>query len=556
MKNLFSKVLLLLTAAIMVSGCGGCNKAKDARLFIPKDAIMVGVINTKQVMEKAEWNTLFDLPFMKKAMERIRMEAPQMERFLKDPASMGVDINQNAYVFGKVSPGMGGGGGGLVASLLDVTKLANALKEIGLSVKDEGGFKVASMEGVDLVGFNDKVVFFGNSTDNQGFIKEILTMTSSNSIASNKGLNSAVAQAKDFTLWVSTDEIADDLKKLPGYDQGLAAAGFKGDIASGNELVFSYDFLKGKAETHMDIKWNSNLKDAFQPMLKSKVATDFSAFMGGEGLSLSGIVGLDPKGIESFLNKGMLGFGINAGLRETGMTMNDIVETFDGDLMFNSYASSNPANPNFMAGFKIKKQENIAKIIQAYGLGEEGLVKDGDGWVYNYTTYSYPSLTEMQEMMNAGGDYSPKEVAEKFHIFPKNGILFVSNNEAAVAAVKAGGFANDKRVPADKYKEMNSHTMGVYGNYGSYWQYMGLEMFGGKITKDSKITKILGESMGWADFDKSFGYINVNNQDKNSLRAIIEALGELAEVYMDAAKPAGDPTLDEMLEEELSKENL
>ena len=186
----------------------------DHLKLIPKDAMFVFTADLKQLALKADPGKIKNMKFMQKMQKQMEMskseETKVWEDILKDPASTGVDLAQDAYSFGT---GFGDVGSyGVVFKLTSASNFETFVKRMPLksSVNKENGYQTYKVEnGIYLAWNSDAGMLLGGKGD-EGIKKQIgllMTQKESESIVSNKNFMAFHKNKYDIAAFINYSTI-------------------------------------------------------------------------------------------------------------------------------------------------------------------------------------------------------------------------------------------------------------------------------------------------------------------------------------------------------------
>ena len=188
----------------------------DHLKLIPKDAMFVFTADLKQLALKADPGKIKNMKFMQKMQKQMEMskseETKVWEDILKDPASTGVDLAQDAYSFGT---GFGDVGSyGVVFKLTSASNFETFVKRMPLksSVNKESGYQTYKVEnGIYLAWNNDAGMLLGGKGD-ESIKKQIgmlMTQKESESIVSNKNFMEFHKNKYDIAAFINYSTMMD-----------------------------------------------------------------------------------------------------------------------------------------------------------------------------------------------------------------------------------------------------------------------------------------------------------------------------------------------------------
>jgi Domain of unknown function (DUF4836) len=513
------KTFLLATASILLmTSCKKALNLNDSLTAIPKDAVSVTAINVQSLMQKADFETVKNMDFYKKAIDEAQAKNPAMAEILKDPKKSGIDLSKNFYfVAGGSILGMGGNGstnGGILLSIADIKAFEAMLQNAKAgSIETQDGVKYIKMknevnetndEGYTissntsgLLAWNDKMAFLGanalsenEATEGGDFIKYFKTKPEE-SMAKNEQLQTLMGSNHDIYSFVSFDKYADDVSaKAAAGAMNIDPKALKGNYFSG----FS-DFENGKIVGKSDFIINKAITKDWGLLFKSYVKTDFSKYLNGQNLGFAMTLGLDTKGLKEILNtNAQFNAAMQMGSSAYGFTADDVLKAFDGDVVIAASPNRGEGEKwSGMMGFRINDKTRLMKFLEAM-VKEEILIKEGDN-AYHFS--------------EGANSMSRSYVKGQGKMVIKDDVLF-AGDDATINALNSSGSVN-----SDVKDVLNKNIFGVYANFVKIFandaNMQDPEFTEMKMTINSKT----GEST-----------IKMKNEKENSLKTLMQAINK------------------------------
>lgn len=503
-RNLF---LLSFIALFLCSACQDdlLTQKDDGLKKIPADVSMITSINTKQLMEKADYESIKEMEFFQEALRKAEKENPAVAAVLKNPEQSGIDLDKNIYVTYKLNPkNPGDVFMATIATLKnqsDFEDLVNTLDQG--AIKDKGDYKTISSSSQTFLAWTDEIVIAGGSNssymDIDAEIKNILNTDKETSVASNKDLQKAFSGNHDIAGWMNSDPLADN----PQAGLALNLIDISPKALAGNSIHNTVDFENGAIVGHSKFFFNDEIgKDFIGKFFKDEVKTDFSKYLPAENLIFAATAALDIRGVDEFLSlrpqsKGMVDFA----LKESGLTMKDLVSTFGGDIMVAGFGGNNILNGNGLFSTNIKNTEKLNAIIDA-AIENNVLVELSDN--------HYKVMT-----VGMAGGFSISRGKGYGQALIHDGLLFFSNDEALLTKIKEGGFNKGDRAPAAVLKMLKNNT------FASHFGIEALKKMDDDFADLNFTDMKLNVKGDEADFK-----LDLKDDSKNSLKAIFEMINE------------------------------
>lgn len=334
----------LLALLIFLASCQSEHEyKKDALKYIPDDINSLMIIDMPDLLAKADYDALIQLPVYKRFILQAADENPTIAKVLEDPRKSGLDVSQHFYFAMQqdfLSQRSRGDKGYLafVAAVEDQEALEQNMSALDIQfVPASQNFGYSKVEDIHIV-WNDEVLIMGAGPRESAWKRDLeafLNTTPKNSIARNRNLQKSLDKDFDIANWSRIDAMlqVDDenlFTTLLGIDQN--------DLT--DNYINSYlHFRKGEieGESYFDLK--RGLTNDLQLLFKEEVKTKFGKFMPGENLMGMMAAAIDLKGINQLLiEKHVKGAGMQK-LEEFGLSFEDFVRAFSGEIAVALYAT-------------------------------------------------------------------------------------------------------------------------------------------------------------------------------------------------------------------------
>jgi hypothetical protein len=450
MRKMFSKVLLAISAiAILLTSC---SKLPEQSKYIPKTASLVLSVNSKQISKKLITNGItMDKLF---AAVQEKDSTSDMQKFWKDIENSGLDLQANSFVSVVYSKNQSYVT--LTGGLKDATKFEEYLKKnvSNFSLQTKSDFKYI-LEGKQeaVIAWNKGTVIYLKGIEGDA-MKKALPPTGLPTPDSNQGEEpsdsssaqpaSLVAAADDMQTWVAEVDHLFHLKK---------------DETAGSIEAFN-DLLKNNADLSVYINPEPvyNAQAAMMPanlktllagcyytgainFEKGKVLVDGISYVGKD---LAGIykkygnMEADLDMLEKYPSQNITGFVVygfdfrmigdivkstgldgiaNMGLQSSGLTLDDILNAFKGQLVF------------VASDFQVKKKPSLyiegdsttapeSKWVFAMKVGDKAsfdkvmsspmlkgfFTKQGDTYVMTQNMPGMPAISITDKLVSSASD--------------------------------------------------------------------------------------------------------------------------------------------------------
>lgn len=407
-----------LLAAISVLIISSCNKVPEHARYIPKDAVAVLGINTKQLGKKIAWNMLTG----SKLLDEMGDNVPFKDA-LKDAEHAGIKTSTTFYIYMK--PDARFQGANKVTALVpleDADKWEKYLKKTmpSATITKDKNHKQADLGFGVYAGWNDELLVFVNSFDMQKYIADsvtdsanttpvtdvnemsaeidgILNNPKENALTANKHFASLEQSSHDISLWLNYESM---LNQYMGKSAAmLSGLNFAGGITKDAAMAAGIDFEKGRIKGNLLYYSSPEIRGIMQSISKDKADKDMIDRLPSENLDMLMAMHISPAGIKAMIEKmGILGF-INIALAEEGFDATYILDAFTGDMAFSvndfvlkqEKASADTASEtgtekdftydasaNYLYAIKIGKKANFDKLLQ-YAINKEILEQRSSG---------------------------------------------------------------------------------------------------------------------------------------------------------------------------------
>lgn len=474
-----------VTVFILFIALSACNNVPDHAKFIPKDAVAVVGINTKEIGKKVMWNALMGSKLVKNIQDKEKANA------LEGLENAGVKGYSTSYMYIKTDQRFTNGA--RVTALIpldDAGKWEAYIKKTlpGTVIKDKNGRKEADLGHNMYAGWNEDLLIIMNTIkmeqeidystmtdtsfmagDSAGLqvhtapidetqvsaeMNNAFTISKENALTSNKRFTKLEQEAHDISIWVNYEI-------LMGQYMGKAISGMTGGFALSNAMwkdaamSAGFDFEKGSIDGDMHYYFSDELQQVARELGKENADKEMTDRLPMQNLDMLMTGHFSPKGIKLTLEKmGVLGF-INLALSGQGLSTDDIFDAFTGDvaLAMNDFTMKREAiatddttgaveiagtyktDINYTYVIKINKKDKFKRLLQ---LAVENEFLDVTGT----NTYSLHA--------NAGGPAMVMD--DKYFV--------IANTEAGANAYIQGKFKSQK--PTPPVKVVYGHPFGFY----------------------------------------------------------------------------------------------
>jgi hypothetical protein len=496
--------LLFICLVLLVVSLNSCADSATSEDFvlksIPQEVSMVTAIDADAILEKADFEQVKKMAFYQELVNETKKFNTTLGDVLENPSASGLDLTTNVYMAHHFDPNnpeeifIG-----VVAAVKDKVALEKLIESNSkLKISKHGNFDVA-MSGSQSVSWNDELVVLGmtNSySDPITKIEKFFNTTEETAVTADPNLSKAINGKHDIASWLSTNAFA----KSPMLKNILIMASIDANAIQDNYIHSYVDFNDGAIEARSNLFLQDALMADINLLFKDKVTTDFSTFIPSSANSVMTLA-LDFEGVQQMLSKRpQASMMIDFGLKEYGLSVDDIASTFGGDILLYSTSNGDLASPGSFAT-TIKDMDKFGKFLQ---LATDYKILDK----IDDKTYSINN----SKMLAGGRSLGDAE------LLILDDLIFISADPTSLEAVKSGGFRGDDRIDASKIKAIGSNILAGFINYEDLLKSVsGTKDLNVKF-KDMEFTTNRKD----ASFDMNFQEKNVN-----SLKQLFESINEI-----------------------------
>ncbi|QEH40185.1 DUF4836 family protein [Chitinophaga sp. XS-30] len=346
MKRTFTRAFLFMSGAAVLL-LAACSKTPEQGKHIPKTAALVVGINSKQIQQKLVTEGLT----VDKLFESLQQKdtSSAMGKALKDAENSGVDLQGDVYV--AMVPGENGKAYfAAYASLKDESKFEAFIKEKTQKEVTAGtDFKyVADGNGKGIIGFDKNMIIgvFGfdpNASQygggNEGLdeksavdiVNSLFHMKADESIAGVESFKDVHKEKGDAIFWMSSEQI---YAFNPGTPSGMAALMTTNvkKLTAGSYQTAAVHFENGKIKVNSLSYTGEEMQAIMKKYPMEKVDIDMLEKYPSEDIFGFMLVNFDLRMLGDIIKLvGMDGLA-NVGLAEAGITLDDILKAFKGEI--------------------------------------------------------------------------------------------------------------------------------------------------------------------------------------------------------------------------------
>jgi hypothetical protein len=322
-----------------------CNEIPDHAKFIPEDAQLVGSINMNKMTKKLIWNALTGSDLFKEMLEKTQNE--DAKNAMKDFGNLGLDQNSSIYFYANGKKDSTGSSC-VIAGMKDVAKFEAFLKKTYPQLVIEKGSTYSSIliENKILAAWNKEAALFyplftqfdanefnaslnfDNLDKIKSGLKETFSLSRNKSILSNKHFTKLQDDDHDLSVWLNYEQLY-----LNNADAS-ANPFIKQDYFKESALATGIDFEKGKAIAVMDYYMSKDIASIYKRFEPKNIDINLIKNIPSKDIAMLMGYNMNPKMIQEYLKKFGLDGLLNMGLGLAGTNMDNIANTFKGDMVF------------------------------------------------------------------------------------------------------------------------------------------------------------------------------------------------------------------------------
>lgn len=515
--------LFALLVVVSMNSCTDTESASDptagVATSIPSNASGVLLFNTKQLLSKADYNSLKETEFFKEWIKNAQKDAPEMVPFLEDPEASGISLQSNIGLYFAMEKEKAKAGLPPEAAFLfpvaDPAKVAEAVQK---ALKDSPDAKTEEKDGYSITALDNDLflvqspkIFAATTFNDEAKIKNMIA-PSGNDINTNSNFANNPHNGKDIMFWMHADPLvesmlaADPMMNL-SVKASMGVAQIPEEALKNNYLSVYYDFKDGgEIEAGSVFEFSEPLKQELGPLFPDELTADYAKYLPAENLAIAASLGVNSPGVLNFLAKRGFDQQVDKQLKAVGLDLGQIKEGITGDLAAGVYPpSTEGADPDIVLALGLKDKAFMEGIMEKFGpmLNAQ---KSGDKYTMTGgSNMMDPSAKPMQFFASIQGD-----------------IVVISNSEAKLDQALAG---NNNELVA----ELQKGWLGIYTNYETVGNFSDLlanyiPIDPGSMAvsnlmneyQDISSVKIIGKG------DQLHSHTQLKSTDMNSLKRLIQ----------------------------------
>lgn len=408
------RTLLFGLAVIFLSSC---HNMPDHARYIPKDAVVVAGLNTKEIGKEIAWSALVG----SKLFEQMKARLPQ-HTAMEDLGNAGIRHMSTSYLYVRNSQADSRVRITAIIPLEDETKWEAYVQKTftAATITSAGDRKEAKLVNGMYAGWTKDVLIVMNLLDRSepellpvdtinleemsadadratvmppaaaprevdeatlaAEMQQAFSVEKTNTLTDDKRFKKLESKGHDMTLWINYESLMNQNAAKMGMPSELALSG---TLWAGSAFAAGFDFEKGKITGDMEYYISDAIKDIAKKFGAARVSAETMERLPAHDLDMLLAFGMSPEGTRAMLEKlGVLGF-VNLALADQGLTTDDILQAFDGEMALavndfsvsyknTTYTTSDSATVNYTGSFpsmnvlyamKIGKREKFDKLM-------------------------------------------------------------------------------------------------------------------------------------------------------------------------------------------------
>jgi hypothetical protein len=476
---------LMIPVLLFVSAC---HHTPDHAKYIPKDALMVAEVNTKELSKKIAWSMITGSNLWDKLRgARSKEDSAKQSEFIRNMQEAGVDELNTFYAYLKNN-----GGQENSACFVALIPLKDAMKWESFVKKTFSDSKIKEnekrkeahlIEDIYAGWTNNLLILVSIQKAETGYFEEeqeiapaaidqevllasqlesAFSVSEKNALLNDKRFATFENQKHDLGFWVNIDAV---MSSYGSKNIGMMTGGIGLSNSMWRNSAFSAatNFEKGSIVTDMLMYSSDELKEINKQYSNKSVDEDVVNRVPNEGLDYIFAYHMSPEATQKTIEKmGMLGLA-NGYLAEQKLTVEEILSAISGDMVFamNNYMqkketvlfdstdassafSSYKTDMDVLFALRLNKKEAFRKML------------------------NLAVSMEMLEQINEGS-YRMKSMGS-----PTDESVILVNDQYAVFANKAGNAQNylagtyTKQVSQKVKEHIQKHPFGMFFDYNSW----------------------------------------------------------------------------------------
>ncbi len=468
-------ILLFIAGLVLFSAC---SREPDHIRYVPKDAIAIAGINMRSLSKKVAWNVITG----SKLFEEMQKRVPE-KNAVSGIENAGIDVSSSFYVY--VQTDNRNKGSNRITGLIPLSDagaweayVKQAFPQV--EIKQQNDRKEASLGRDMYVGWNKRLLIIINvmsvsaetadsdnnspgspkvnvasamdKTDLSAEMTSAFSVTRENSIVTNTRFAALQLEDHDVIFWLNYDQL------MTQYMSG--SVGEKMGVSLSNTLwkdaafTAGLDFKKGKITGDMRYYMSDEMKDIGSELGTAVADRDMIQRLPLQNMDMLFSMHLSPKGIRSMLDKtGLLGLA-NVGLGTQGMTVDNVLNAFTGDMAFlvDDFSLRSESVKDSFMGQEVVHQNQKPSVSMSYVMK----INKKDDFQKLLNLAKDAGLKPI-----TGGYTIPIDEKDSVYVLVNDDFLVVSNKYPHASGFLQGTFKG-QTVPESVSSQVMGHPMAMY----------------------------------------------------------------------------------------------
>lgn len=471
----------LLLVAVLLSGC---HSTPDHARHIPKNALMVAEINTKELSKKIAWSMITNNSLWEKLRgKKNKADSIRQSEFIKNMQEAGVDELNTFYAYLNDN-----GGSTEEACFIALVPLKDAMKWESFVkksfptavIKDNDKRKEARLDESIYVGWTNNLMILvslqstreflpaeegttepvDNEAKMAAYLESAFTVSHDNSLLSDKRFAAFEKHKHDLGFWVNIDKV---MSSYAAKNLGAMTGGISLSNNTWRNSAFSAatNFEKGRVITDIMMYSADDFKEINKAYSNKNVDDELVKRVPKDSLDYLFGYHMSPEGTLKTIEKmGMLGVA-NGFLKEQNLSVEEILSALTGDMVFamNNYHqtketllfdssdassafNSYKTDMDFLFALKVNKQSSFDKLLQL-AVGMQLIQPAGPGRYH---------------LSGSGNENSAIVVG--------NGYAAFSNKATVAQGFTDGKYSGQSSIKVKEY--VMKHPFGMFFDYSSW----------------------------------------------------------------------------------------
>lgn len=371
-----------------------CNKVPKHAQYIPKDVMMVGTINMKNLSQKLIWSAITGSDLFEEMQKNVENE--ESKAAMKDISNMGLDQLSTAYFY-FTGDFKTKGTACVVLSMKDAGRFEKFVSKNypQAKVEEKGTYKWSALESGLIAAWNkEAALFFPTQSGTGGMLsmeevqkamEQSFNQKKDQSVASLEHFNTLQGEDHDMSFWLNYESM---YQMNAEWNSGPAQAFMKPEYFKDAALATGINFEKGSVDAVMDYYMSKELAEIYNKYTKDANSKELVENLPSGDVAFLMSYQFKAEMIKDFLAKFKLDGLADIGLMAVGTSMGTLTEAFNGDMVIaltdmkkvsDSVSSSFPTKFEFFMAMKQNDPAAIEKLLNM-GIKNELLIRSGNDY--------------------------------------------------------------------------------------------------------------------------------------------------------------------------------